>query len=142
MPLPLPDPQLPGNPQDALQSIQRNFEALAQALTAPSEWASVSYVNNFADYGSPYAAVGYYKDPFGRVHLRGAMEKTSGSAPASAFTLPAGFRPTETEAFLVLNSPTLNRSAVLVIAPSGTVTMEYLNATAFISLSGVSFRAA
>lgn len=29
MALPLPDPQLPGNPQDALQSIQRNFEALA-----------------------------------------------------------------------------------------------------------------
>lgn len=31
MPLALPDPQLPGNPKDALQSIQRNFEALAQA---------------------------------------------------------------------------------------------------------------
>jgi len=29
MPLNLPDPQLPGNPQDALQSIQRNFEAVA-----------------------------------------------------------------------------------------------------------------
>lgn len=29
MPLALPDPQLPGNPKDALQSIQRNFEALA-----------------------------------------------------------------------------------------------------------------
>ena len=35
MPLPLPDPQLPGNPQDALQSIQRNFEALAQTLAPP-----------------------------------------------------------------------------------------------------------
>lgn len=35
MPLSLPDPQLPGNPQDALQSIQRNFEALAQTLAPP-----------------------------------------------------------------------------------------------------------
>lgn len=35
MPLPLPDPQLPGNPQDALQSIQRNFEAIAQTLAPP-----------------------------------------------------------------------------------------------------------
>jgi hypothetical protein len=31
MPFPLPDPQLPGNPQDALQSIQRNFDALSRA---------------------------------------------------------------------------------------------------------------
>lgn len=29
--LSLPDPQLPGDPRDALQSIQRNFDALAQA---------------------------------------------------------------------------------------------------------------
>lgn len=35
MPLTLPDPQLPGDPQDALQSIQRNFEALAQTLAPP-----------------------------------------------------------------------------------------------------------
>lgn len=31
MPFPLPDPQLPASPKDALQSIQRNFEALARA---------------------------------------------------------------------------------------------------------------
>lgn len=35
MALSLPDPQLPGNPQDALQSIQRNFEALSQTLAPP-----------------------------------------------------------------------------------------------------------
>lgn len=35
MAVPLPDPQLPGNPQDALQSIQRNFEAIAQTLAPP-----------------------------------------------------------------------------------------------------------
>lgn len=35
MALPLPDPQLPGNPQDALQSIQRNFDAIAQAPRGP-----------------------------------------------------------------------------------------------------------
>lgn len=34
MATPLPDPQLPPSPQDALQSIQRNFDALAQAKPA------------------------------------------------------------------------------------------------------------
>lgn len=34
MPLALPDPQLPGNPKDALQSIQRNFEALALRVSS------------------------------------------------------------------------------------------------------------
>ena len=32
MPLPLPDPQLPADPSEALQSIQRNFEALRAAV--------------------------------------------------------------------------------------------------------------
>lgn len=36
MPTALPDPQLPGNPQDALQSIQRNFDALAQVPQGPT----------------------------------------------------------------------------------------------------------
>lgn len=40
MPLPLPDPQLPGNPQDALQSIQRNFEALALAVGSFTPWTT------------------------------------------------------------------------------------------------------
>ena len=31
----LPDPQLPANPTDALQSIQRNFDALAQVPQGP-----------------------------------------------------------------------------------------------------------
>ena len=59
MPLPLPDPQLPGNPQDALQSIQRNFEALALAQGGPSyqttlpatpfEGQEIYYAANAAD---------------------------------------------------------------------------------------------
>lgn len=36
MPTALPDPRLPNNPQDALQSIQRNFDALAQAPQRPT----------------------------------------------------------------------------------------------------------
>lgn len=35
MPIRLPDPQLPGDPKDALQSIQRNFEAVASAKDLP-----------------------------------------------------------------------------------------------------------
>jgi len=43
MPLNLPDPQLPGNPQDALQSIQRNFEALATRVNPGNFGAFAPY---------------------------------------------------------------------------------------------------
>jgi hypothetical protein len=50
--------------------------------------------------------VGFYKDPFGVVHMRGYATGCTGFA--SIFTLPVGFRPKEGEFFAVVNSNSSN----------------------------------
>ena len=91
MPVTLPDPQLPGDPQDALQSIQRNFEALA---TAPE-----SSVTDTATYSNGASApsgrtLTARKYPSGQVVLSGGVARLSGFSTATTYaTLPTGFRP-------------------------------------------------
>jgi len=46
---------------------------------------------------------GFWKDPFGTVHLQGQAGRSSGS-DAVNFMLPPGFRPTEEEFFVVYHS--------------------------------------
>ena len=91
MPVTLPDPQLPGDPQDALQSIQRNFEALATAPES-SVTDTATYSNGAsAPTGASLTARKYGS---GQVVLSGGVVRLSGFATSTTYaTLPAGFRP-------------------------------------------------
>lgn len=95
MALPLPDPQLPGNPQDALQSIQRNFEAIAQTLAPPVPTGTV------LPYAAATAPDGYLICNGGEVAVKdypaldallgttyGARTNGSGGSGTSHFRLP------------------------------------------------------
>jgi hypothetical protein len=60
-------------------------------VDAPGE---PGFQNNYANYGSGFSTVGFYKDSTGIVHLRGTLVKTTGTFDGSAvYTLPAGYRP-------------------------------------------------
>jgi hypothetical protein len=50
-----------------------------------------AFEHSWVNYGSTYASVSFRKDALGYVHLHGAAK--SGTAGASVFTLPAGYRP-------------------------------------------------
>jgi hypothetical protein len=89
-------------------------------------------------YSSPYVP-GFYLDREGFVHLRGAVERLSGSSTLIA-TLPSGARPaglaTSSVTFAV---PTAARTVgIVVIGSDGTVTLLTGNAT-FVSLDGITF---
>jgi hypothetical protein len=72
------------NPEDALLS-QIGLEA-----STPT-WIAPTLLNDWENYESTYAASGYYKDPLGRVHLRGTVKH--GTPAETIFVLPAGYRP-------------------------------------------------
>jgi hypothetical protein len=95
---------------------------------------SVIYQNAWADFGAPWATVAYYKDSMNVVHLRGMM--TAGVIAATAFTLPAGFRPLANEYFSVASNGAF---ASVFITPAGDVTVQ-VGSNVWVSLSGVSFR--
>jgi len=103
MPLNLPDPQLPGNPQDALQSIQRNFEALATSLVGANEIAdgaitgekiaaSTTDTATTASGISGSFTVRKYADSL--VLISGSVNRATALANGELLaTLPVGYRP-------------------------------------------------
>jgi hypothetical protein len=156
---------------------QRSDAAAGGALTgsypnpglAPAEsWRNVSTAANpspgqpamtnsggscFENYssGSPqvWNRAGFYKDPYGVVHLRGIVNEAcagglngGSDAGVDIFTLPAGYRPSHSELHVAIGTNALNH---VDITSSGGVSMQLDipdDAGSWISLDGISFRAA
>lgn len=80
---------------------------------------------------------GYYLDHHGVVHLRGVANNGFASSD-TIFTLPAGYRPLERQAFLsIAESGSQGR---VDVHPDGRV-VRVLGSTGYLTLSGISFRA-
>lgn len=91
---------------------------------------------NFNDEGGTYVTAAYYKDPFGRVHLKGMVK--NGTMGAVIFTLPEGYRPFQQVVFLVADSAI---SGHIDIKANGDVDPGNNLSTTWGVLNGISFRA-
>jgi len=96
-----------------------------------------AFNNNWVNRGNEPAA--YYKDPFGRVHLKGNLEG-SASNNTIAFTLPEGYRPDNKQEFATVVTTTDAHNTVTVQADGDVII--YGGSTNGAHLDGVSFRAA
>ncbi len=82
---------------------------------------------------------GFWKDPFGTVHLEGQAGRSSGTS-VTIFTLPPGFRTTDNEYFSVYPAGGTGETTVQVL-PNGQVNL-FSGAQGFVGLGNISFRAA
>lgn len=101
--------------------------------------AAVTYADaNWGDYGGGFTGVGYWRDSFGLIHLRGLAQTTVARAVAAQIcTLPVGFRPATQELFAVCGTPGHVR---IDVAASGIVYLQTaLGINDFVSLSGIVF---
>jgi hypothetical protein len=85
-------------------------------IGAPGEPAFQNSCHNLA---AGFQPAGFYKDPFGIVHLVGDISGCSG-ASVLVFTLPAGFRPATSQRFIVHASDTT--IGTIRVDPDGTLT--------------------
>lgn len=108
----------------------------AKANAALEAWIAPTLGNSWVNFGTPYNNVGYYKDNFGIVHLRGLIK--SGTLQQTLFTLPTGYRPANTEFISTLSN---NAIGSVLIAADGTV-KPWDGSSTWFSLDGVTFRAA
>lgn len=81
-----------------------------------TSWTAPGFSNSYVNFGAPYANVGYYKDDGGIVRVRGAVK--SGTNATTIFTLPAGFRPSDTVSF---TAPVDGASDILSVSAAGAV---------------------
>lgn len=107
-----------------------------------------------ADFGCPFdltvwhdstpevnEVTGYWRDPFGVVHLKGFAIRC-GTAETTVFTLPPGFRPGKLEHFVaIMENPGLEMGRVLVRA-KGEVVASEVSSNGSVALDGITFRCA
>lgn len=118
-----------------LQIVQSQLPAI-ETFKAVGATGNAQFANSWVNYSGSDAAAAYMKDLSGFVHLKGTVK--SGTLNSVIFTLPAGYRPQEYENFAVVCNGAFG---VINIAPSGDVKMQAGGSNAYITLSGITFRA-
>jgi hypothetical protein len=123
--------------------------AALQARLVVEPWTAVAaygtsqpdsvFLNSWANYGGGFMTAGYYKDPFGVVHLRGTVSGTSPGAFLNMYLLPAAYRPSSN---LWFASGATNLHCRITVASTGYVFMEAADSATpwdYVSLDGITF---
>jgi hypothetical protein len=140
------------NAENAVNATNaKNLDGRSAGSFAPSTAEPVRIVGApgqpaFAGTWSPAGeeqVPGFWKDPFGTVHLEGQAGRT-GATGDTIFTLPPGYRPSANDYFAVYPSSGDGEASVAVLA-DGTVELFFLSEPSddeFVGLTNISFRAA
>jgi hypothetical protein len=102
-----------------------------------------AFENGWTNFGgAQYESTGFYKDLLGVVHLKGTIQ---GGSVATVFTLPAGYRPAKSQFFPVVANNLFGDVLVRGVSEGGEAGRVHFNSgddSSFVSLNGISFRAA
>ena len=131
------DPTLPATGVTTFGNLYAILRANFVGLGVVEAWTNVSSL------GANWVAqttVSHMKDPMGFVYLKG-YGYASGTASATLFTLPSGYRPAQT--FKKIGG--VNAANVwpgqIIIATDGTVTAEFYSNNDQFFLDGITFKA-
>lgn len=110
--------------------------AQAEPIVLIGATGAPAFTNSWVNRASGSQSAGYYIDEEGCVCLMGGIK--SGTVGSSAFTLPAGARPTAGLEFAVMSNGALGR---VDISSTGTVTPISPSNNTYVSLDGIRFKA-
>lgn len=155
MPLPLPDPQLPADPRDALESIQRNFEALVGAIVGTEEIAdgavtgdkiAASTTTTATNESGVTGTLTARKYADGLVVLQGTLDKSSGSwsgTTTTIATLSVGYRPSDLLRIPIYAVAGFTQQTVFCqINSDGSILLGATSSTTQAQIHGITFHAA
>ncbi len=109
-----------------LRKLEDYSELIDERLTVEN-WREVGAVgepafeNSWVNYDAGWDTAGFYKDPFGRVHIKGRVK--DGTLNTAIFILPEGYRPPVNLLFATIADTTpiriqVHASGVVVTASS------------------------
>jgi hypothetical protein len=126
----------------ASNAVHANVADRASSIPSPEGFHLVgapgepSFQNGWNNVGTPYATMAYWKDLEGVVHLRGSI---AGGISPTAFTLPAGYRPSGRLGFAILGAGGNPPVGTIAVDSSGTVGVN--SGVQPFALDAISFRA-
>lgn len=120
-------------------AVRRSAYALFRALSIVSPWVPLTFFAGWSNYPPGYSQAAFMIDPFGRVHLRGLVQRTSGVLLTIA-TLPTPVRPAFQKVFRIAtdNGAGGDADGRLDITAAGVLTLAGPG-VAYVSLEGVSY---
>lgn len=117
----------------SIAQVNAKLVAFMNRERSLQSWVAPTLINSWANSGGAYATAGYWKDPWGTVHLRGRV--TGGGFPTDVFVLPADYRPQYTQTFAVPGTT----AGVIDVEADGSV--RTISGSGFVTLDAISFRA-
>jgi hypothetical protein len=128
---------------DVHPTAHNNTNAAVNALTAVQAWQTATLTPPTTNFdAATFNSAGYFKDPFGIVHLRGVVRLSTSGINPTLFVLPAGYWPSKTELFgTMIYIGAARGIGDLRVLPAGTVRYEGADTPALLSLDGLTFRA-
>ena len=102
-----------------------------------SPWITPALISPWTNYGGGWPPFGYYKDPTGRVYVRGAI--CGGSVNTDCYQLVAGYRPGYAQSFPINCGS--NAFGTAVVYANGNIAIAPPTNTAYLDLSTISFYA-
>ncbi len=136
--------QVPASSRAGHASVADNANRLGglpsynYALNSQPPFVGVALLPGYSNFGNGYANVSYMKDTLGFVHLHGTMNCQTGTSVA--FTLPAGFRPSQWLMTSLGTAPP-GSSGRTDVAPNGNVWITTSSDTSLCGLDGITFKA-
>jgi hypothetical protein len=121
----------------AIKPAEAFHEVPAASLNlcnSPDRWT------NYNSNPGNNSTVAFYRDPFGRVYLKGTVKCASSPGANVIFLLPAGYHPIDNENFA---TPSQTGVAVIYVDHTGFVQLvggDNPGANGFLELDGISFR--
>jgi hypothetical protein len=111
--------------------------AAPESVRAVGAAGQPAFGTGWSNVGGSFQTAGFYKDPFGIVHLQGDVKSTGASS--TIFTLPSGYCPTALENFAAYGNG--GTAAGVAIRQSDCQVVLVAGDNTFIGLGGISFRA-
>jgi len=111
-----------------------------KANKVQENWITPTLTNGWETYSSNYTPVGYMKDEFGFVHLRGAIK--NGTIGGWIFMLPAEYRPSKHVRFPAASLKSANEVSprIVEVLSYGYVYL-FFGSNFFFSFDGIFFKA-
>jgi hypothetical protein len=136
-------------PSDPITAGDLNGTYGAPAIKSPEPFQAGPFGNctpedawdNYNSAPGNNSTLGFYRDPFGRVYLRGTIKCPTTPSPSVITLLPPGYRPVDTENFA---TPDQAGIAIIFVTPVGGhvswVGGDNPGAGGYLELDGISFR--
>lgn len=118
-----------------------NLKPTSIALLTDTSWKVVgaqgapAFTNSWVAFGGSSGAPGFWKDPFGFVHLKGVTK--SGVVGSAAWTMPPGYRPVEKQELATISNGAIG---LVVINTDGTVVPTTPSNNTYVALGSLTYR--